>query len=52
MKNENLVPKVRFKGFSDPWEQRKLQQIAKVFDGTHKHQNMFPMESHLFRWKI
>ncbi|MBO2704540.1 restriction endonuclease subunit S [Lactiplantibacillus plantarum] len=28
MKNENLVPKVRFKGFSDPWEQRKLKNIA------------------------
>ncbi|CDN26962.1 restriction endonuclease subunit S [Lactiplantibacillus plantarum] len=26
----------RFKGFTDPWEQRKLQQIAKVFDGTHQ----------------
>ncbi|QYN62078.1 restriction endonuclease subunit S [Lactiplantibacillus plantarum] len=28
MKNENLVPKVRFKGFSDPWEQRKLGNIS------------------------
>ncbi|MGA3421542.1 restriction endonuclease subunit S [Lactiplantibacillus plantarum] len=27
MKNENLVPKVRFKGFSDPWEQRKLGEL-------------------------
>ena len=26
----------RYKGFTDPWEQRKLQQIAKVFDGTHQ----------------
>lgn len=28
MKNENLVPKVRFKGFSDPWEQRKLSSVV------------------------
>ncbi|WP_421429756.1 restriction endonuclease subunit S [Lactiplantibacillus plantarum] len=28
MKNENLVPKVRFKGFSDPWEQRKLFEVT------------------------
>lgn len=30
MKNENLVPKVRFKGFSDPWEQRKLKWFLRV----------------------
>lgn len=30
MKNENLVPKVRFKGFSDPWEQRKLADVATI----------------------
>ncbi|WP_260201658.1 restriction endonuclease subunit S [Lactiplantibacillus pentosus] len=42
MKNENLVPKVRFKGFSDPWEQRKLQQIANVFDGTHQTPQYVP----------
>jgi len=28
MKNESLVPKIRFKGFSDPWEQRKLGDYA------------------------
>lgn len=33
MKNENLVPKVRFKGFSDPWEQRKLGDISKITAG-------------------
>lgn len=27
MKNKNLVPKVRFKGFSAPWEQRKLGEL-------------------------
>lgn len=30
MKNENLVPKVRFKGFSDPWEQRKLGDYGNI----------------------
>ena len=30
MKNENLVPKVRFKGFSDPWEQRKLFEVTEL----------------------
>lgn len=48
MKNENLVPKVRFKGFSDPWEQRKLGELsngftyglnasAKAYDGKHQY---------------
>lgn len=36
MKVRTLIPNIRFRGFSDPWEQRKLQQIAKVFDGTHQ----------------
>ncbi|KTF01127.1 restriction endonuclease subunit S [Lactiplantibacillus argentoratensis] len=30
MKNENLVPKVRFKGFSDPWEQRKWADLIDI----------------------
>lgn len=33
MKNENLVPKVRFKGFSDPWEQRKLGNYVIIKSG-------------------
>lgn len=33
MKNENLVPKVRFKGFSDPWEQRKLGDMTAITMG-------------------
>ncbi|MBO5319582.1 MAG: restriction endonuclease subunit S [Ruminococcus sp.] len=28
-------PELRFKGFTDPWEQRKLNTIADVRDGTH-----------------
>ena len=28
-------PKIRFKGFTEEWEQRKLNDIADVRDGTH-----------------
>ena len=35
MKNEQNVPRVRFKGFTDAWEQRKLDTITDVRDGTH-----------------
>ena len=31
-----LVPEIRFEGFTDPWEQRKLGEVAKVFDGVHQ----------------
>ena len=31
----NKTPKIRFKGFTDPWEQRKLSDVADVRDGTH-----------------
>jgi len=30
------VPKIRFKGFTNAWEQRKLGEIADIFDGTHQ----------------
>ncbi|MBP5838493.1 restriction endonuclease subunit S [Lactiplantibacillus plantarum] len=39
MKNENLVPKVRFKGFSDPWEQRKLKLLADFSKGAGYSKN-------------
>ncbi|MFV4940245.1 restriction endonuclease subunit S [Lactobacillus delbrueckii] len=35
MKDEKKVPKLRFKGFTDDWEQRKLGEITDVRDGTH-----------------
>lgn len=38
MKNENLVPKVRFKGFSDPWEQRKLKDVSMIGSASRVHQ--------------
>ena len=31
----NNVPEIRFTGFTDPWEQRKLSEISDVRDGTH-----------------
>ena len=34
MKNDKK-PQVRFKGFNDDWEQRKLSDVADVRDGTH-----------------
>ena len=32
---ENKKPSIRFKGFTDAWEQRKLDTITDVRDGTH-----------------
>ena len=34
-KNGSNIPEIRFKGFTDPWEQRKLSDVADVRDGTH-----------------
>ena len=34
-KNGNNVPEIRFKGFTEAWEQRKLDTITDVRDGTH-----------------
>ena len=47
-KNESNIPKIRFKGFTDPWEQRKLGELsssfeyglnaaAKEYDGENKY---------------
>ena len=33
------VPRVRFAGFHDEWEERKLGDVADVFDGTHQTPN-------------
>lgn len=33
MEKNNNKPKLRFPGFTDPWEQRKLNEIADVLDG-------------------
>ena len=31
--NSELKPKIRFKGFTDDWEQRKFESLAKVDRG-------------------
>ena len=33
---KNGIPKLRFPGFTGAWEQRKLGDIAVIFDGTHQ----------------
>ena len=35
-KNGNDVPEIRFKGFTDAWEQRKLNEVVNVYDGVHQ----------------
>ena len=34
--NGSSYPEIRFKGFTDPWEQRKLSDVAGVHDGVHQ----------------
>lgn len=31
--NDKKVPALRFKGFTDDWEQRKLEDVAKIIGG-------------------
>ena len=38
-KNDSNVPEIRFKGFTEAWEQRKLKEIANIYDGTHQTPN-------------
>ena len=33
MENKSLKPKIRFKGFTEAWEQRKLEEIAEISAG-------------------
>ena len=33
MDNKELTPKIRFAGFTDPWEQRKLGDVCQVTMG-------------------
>ena len=35
-KNGANVPEIRFKGFTDAWEQRKLNEVVNVYDGVHQ----------------
>ena len=36
---QRKAPILRFKGFTDAWEQRQLNDIAKVYDGIHETPN-------------
>ena len=40
-KNGKSVPEIRFAGFTDAWEQRELNSIADVRDGTHTSPQYF-----------
>ncbi|MDY5649827.1 MAG: restriction endonuclease subunit S [Candidatus Enterosoma sp.] len=33
------TPKIRFKGFTEAWEQRKLSDLVNVYDGVHQTPN-------------
>ena len=35
-KNGEKNPKIRFEGFTDDWEQRKLGEVVGIYDGVHK----------------
>ncbi len=46
-KSDSNVPEIRFKGFTEDWEQHKLNVIADVRDGTHDSPQYLP-EGHPF----
>ncbi|SEU27508.1 restriction endonuclease subunit S [Paenibacillus sp. NFR01] len=33
---QHSVPEIRFKGFTNDWEQRELGEVTEVYDGTHQ----------------
>ncbi|MBR8700194.1 MULTISPECIES: restriction endonuclease subunit S [unclassified Fusobacterium] len=35
-KNNKKIPEVRFKGFTDAWEQEQLGKLCEIYDGTHQ----------------
>jgi type I restriction enzyme S subunit len=35
-KNGSKFPQLRFAGFADDWEQRKLNEVSDIYDGTHQ----------------
>ena len=38
-KNKNLAPEIRFKEFTEVWEQCKLKELANIYGGTHQTPN-------------
>ncbi|WP_117275194.1 restriction endonuclease subunit S [Mycoplasmopsis edwardii] len=43
------IPSIRFKEFTNAWEQEKLGNISTIFTGEFIHQNM---QSHLFKFPV
>lgn len=43
-KNGSNIPEIRFKGFTDPWEQRKFEDVT--FLSGEKNKNNLPFESY------
>ena len=43
MKNEQNVPQVRFKGFTDAWEQRELGEVTEDFVEKSTVENQYPV---------
>lgn len=39
MSSRKTAPSLRFRGFSEPWEEKKLGEIASVYDGIHQTPN-------------
>ena len=39
MAEKKIIPEIRFAGFTDAWEQRKLEDVVGVYDGTHQTPN-------------
>lgn len=37
--NNSVIPEIRFKGFTNDWEQRKLKGLCNIYDGTHQTPN-------------
>ncbi|MBW7800453.1 restriction endonuclease subunit S [Streptococcus thermophilus] len=35
-KNGSKIPELRFAGFADDWEVRKLNEVSDIYDGTHQ----------------
>jgi len=35
MENKIKIPELRFKKFSDEWDEKRLGEVAKIYDGTH-----------------
>lgn len=35
-KNGAKVPEIRFPGFTEDWEERKLNEVSDIYDGTHQ----------------